>query len=131
MRIERKGATRGMLASALALIFGAATAAAGPANDIGWVSFSHQPESPTEGRYVVELDEEGNWSQVVSDFASWRMNYQIAWINHPTHIKYLQFSLRPLGATGDGAFAGHVTYQQPEHFSSSSTARPSCRPRST
>ena len=115
MRIERNGASAGLLASAV-LLFAAATATAGPADDISWVSYAHQPEGLAEGRFVVELDEEGTWSKLETNFASWRMNYQISWVNHPTHISYLQFFLRPLGSTGDGAFAGAINYQDPDLF---------------
>ena len=116
MKIKETRAGAGLPASALALLFAATTATAGPVDDIAWVSFAHQPDGPAEGRFVVELDEEGTWSKLETDFASWRMNYQISWINHPTHISYLQFFLRPLGSTGDGAFAGAVNYQDPDLF---------------
>ncbi len=116
MRIKTNGASAGLLTSALALLFAATTATAAPADDIASVSFAHQPESAAEGRFVVELDEEGNWSKLESDHAVWRMNYQIAWIKHPTFIKHLQFFLRPPGSTGDGAFAGAVTRQDPDLF---------------
>ena len=116
MKIKETRAGAGLPASALALLFAATTATAGPVDDIAWVSFAHQPDGSAEGRFVVELDEEGTWSKLETDFASWRMNYQISWIKHPTHISYLQFFLRPLGAAGDGAFAGAVNYQNPDLF---------------
>ena len=90
-----------------------------------WISYSHDPQSNKEGRFVVKLDQDGNWTKLKKSSTKWTVRLHMNGGNE-NHLKIVKFYVKPShNDPGWGSSYGALKYtvSGSEHTSMYQTLR--------